>query len=471
MRRCVRRDRSKPPASRHSRQLGDLPSGTPRRRDPPESLERIRHQAELQLRGRREGRYCWEIAARRGRARLPPAPARAGRGRRLVRHGGPPVLRDQGAGSSTCSATATATTPATSSTTRVWGRDRDGERGRSSGSSTGSSSGGAATRGMHVYHYAAYERTALTRLMGEHGTRESEIDDIPSRRGARRPLPGRQAGASRIGGQLLDQGDREALRVRAHGRRRRAATSRSSASRSGSRPGTTRSWRRSSATTRRTAVRRSRSTSGCFRIRPPDRPWRDPPELRPPTEEAIERDAERAALEAALLAGAEEGSPRRLLGNLVDYHQREARPQWWAWFRWPQLDDDELVADRTAIGRLVLGRGGARDRGSEPRVPDARSRRRSTSSRSRASTQTRGHGFRLRVDDDAGRRHAAAVRRARGGAAPPRADAGWALPRRGQARGAAALRPRVRGRRSRPLPGTDRARSSAARPHVRLGSR
>ena len=26
--------------------------------------------------------------------------------------------------------------------------------------------------GMRVYHYAAYERTALTRLMGEHGTRE-----------------------------------------------------------------------------------------------------------------------------------------------------------------------------------------------------------------------------------------------------------------------------------------------------------
>ncbi len=31
---------------------------------------------------------------------------------------------------------------------------------------------------MHVYHYAAYERTALTRLMGEHGTREDEIDEL-----------------------------------------------------------------------------------------------------------------------------------------------------------------------------------------------------------------------------------------------------------------------------------------------------
>ncbi len=32
--------------------------------------------------------------------------------------------------------------------------------------------------GMHVYHYAAYERTALTRLMGEHGTREQEVDEF-----------------------------------------------------------------------------------------------------------------------------------------------------------------------------------------------------------------------------------------------------------------------------------------------------
>jgi predicted RecB family nuclease len=31
---------------------------------------------------------------------------------------------------------------------------------------------------MHVYHYAPYERTALGRIMGRHGTREDEIDDL-----------------------------------------------------------------------------------------------------------------------------------------------------------------------------------------------------------------------------------------------------------------------------------------------------
>ena len=31
---------------------------------------------------------------------------------------------------------------------------------------------------LHVYHYAAYEITALKRLMGRYGTREAELDDL-----------------------------------------------------------------------------------------------------------------------------------------------------------------------------------------------------------------------------------------------------------------------------------------------------
>jgi len=31
---------------------------------------------------------------------------------------------------------------------------------------------------MHVYHYAAYEQTALKRLTGRHGTRETELDSL-----------------------------------------------------------------------------------------------------------------------------------------------------------------------------------------------------------------------------------------------------------------------------------------------------
>ena len=31
---------------------------------------------------------------------------------------------------------------------------------------------------MHVYHYAPYEPTAMRRLMGAHGTRETEVDEL-----------------------------------------------------------------------------------------------------------------------------------------------------------------------------------------------------------------------------------------------------------------------------------------------------
>jgi len=35
-----------------------------------------------------------------------------------------------------------------------------------------------ADKGMHVYHYAAYEVSAVRRLMGKHGTRENQVDDL-----------------------------------------------------------------------------------------------------------------------------------------------------------------------------------------------------------------------------------------------------------------------------------------------------
>lgn len=31
---------------------------------------------------------------------------------------------------------------------------------------------------IHVYHYAPYEPSALKRLMGQHGTREAEVDRL-----------------------------------------------------------------------------------------------------------------------------------------------------------------------------------------------------------------------------------------------------------------------------------------------------
>ena len=78
---------------------------------------------------------------------------------------------------------------------------------------------------IHVYHYAAYERTALGRLAQRHGTREEEVDRLLRGRRARRPVQGRPPG--RPGGrrELLDQAHRAAVRARARGRAKDAGSS------------------------------------------------------------------------------------------------------------------------------------------------------------------------------------------------------------------------------------------------------
>ena len=127
---------------------------------------------------------------------------------------------------------------------------------------------------------------------------------------ARRPLPRREAGAAGRRHELLDQGDREAVRVRAHGGgrgRRRVGRPLRAVARGA---GATRCSRGSAPTTRRTAARRSRSTSGCSGCA--RRSCRGGCRRRSASrsEEAEERDATRIALHEALLAGGEEGSPQ-----------------------------------------------------------------------------------------------------------------------------------------------------------------
>ena len=205
---------------------------------------------------------------------------------------------------------------------------------------------------MHVYHYAAYERSALTRLMGEHGTREQEVDDF-----LRQEV---LVDLYRVVKQSL-RASVDSYSIKAieklYGFERTADVS-------GGDESVVRfeEWLESGDDSILEEVERyneedCRSTfeldEWLRSIRPGDVPWREPPDQRERTEAAEERDEVRAALKATLLDGAEEGEPRRLLAHLVDYHQREQRPGWWEWFRWPQLDEDDLIRDRTAIGGLV----------------------------------------------------------------------------------------------------------------------
>ena len=316
----------------------------------PETFEAIRQQAALQLRGRRTGTYLWELLpdeAERG-FRLLPAPDGGDVWLDLEGHPFYETSRGLEYLFGFCHRDASGEVVYEA----LWGRDRDGEREIFERFVDWLVERRRRYPRMHVYHYAAYERTALTRLMGEHGTREDDVDTL-----LRDEV---LVDLYRIVKQSL-RASLESYSIKAveklYGFARTADVS-------GGDESVVRfeEWLETGDEALLADVERyneedCRSTVALHEwllsLRPPGVPWRPPPEERPRSEEAVERDAERAALEAALLEGAEEGSPRRLLGHLVDYHQREARPQWWAWFRWPQLDDDELIRDRTAIGGLV----------------------------------------------------------------------------------------------------------------------
>jgi uncharacterized protein len=314
-----------------------------------EILERVRHQAELQLRGRETGTHLYELLddeEERG-FRLLPAPDHGDVWLDLEGH----PFYEPARGLEFLFGFCHRDDAGEVRYEALWARDRDDERRVFERFVDWLVERRRRYPRLHVYHYAAYERTALTRLMGEHGTREHEVDDLlrgevlvdlyrivrQSLRAstssysikAIEALYGFERGAEVKGGDdavvsfetWLETGDESLL-----------------------------------AEVERYNEEDCRSTfelhEWLLSIRPGELPWRPLPEERERKEEAVERDAERAALRDELLAGSEEGDPLRLLGHLVDYHQREARPQWWAWFRWPQLDEDELVRDRTAIGGL-----------------------------------------------------------------------------------------------------------------------
>jgi uncharacterized protein len=204
--------------------------------------------------------------------------------------------------------------------------------------------------GMHVYHYAQYERTALTRLAGEHGTREEEVDDLlrgevlvdlfrVTKQALRASVPGYSikrveelygfVREAEIGGgsqavfdfeTWLETGEDSLLeRIATYNREDCLST-----------------------------LELHRWLLGLR----PDIPWRAPPDERERSEEAEKRDEERDRARDELLAGPEEGEPRWLLAQLLDYHRREGRPQWWAYFHNLTLDPEELEDSSETIGGL-----------------------------------------------------------------------------------------------------------------------
>jgi predicted RecB family nuclease len=203
---------------------------------------------------------------------------------------------------------------------------------------------------LHVYHYAVYEITALKRLMGRYGTREDALDDLLRRgvfvdlykvvrNGVRVSRPGyglkemeafldfhRRAEVKDGGTSIVMFEDWMQTRdpalleaIAAYNEEDCVATL------------LLRDW---------LLERRVEALAefGPF-------PLPEVVEPKPVPEGTVER----AALQAALLERGEE-----LAAQLLDYHDRERKPVWWAFFDRLQMTPDELVEDSESIGRLEL---------------------------------------------------------------------------------------------------------------------
>ena len=252
--------------------------------------------------------------------------------------------------------------------TAFWGHDRAGERRAFEGFVDWASERLAADPQMHVYHYAPYEPRALKRLMSRHGTREAEVDDLLRRRvfvdlfrvvrqsmrisQARYSIKsveafyrgGRDTEVTEGGGsivayeQYLDTRDPAKLEAIADYNRDDCVSTLE-----------LRNW----LLERREDARREQGAVL------PARDARPASELSP---ERLEREGELARMRAALSEGLPEDEDaqldpeqraRRLLADLLDYHRRESKPGWWAYFERLERTPAELEQDSEAIGSLA----------------------------------------------------------------------------------------------------------------------
>ncbi len=217
---------------------------------------------------------------------------------------------------------------------------------------------------MHVYHYASYEQTAFRRLMGAHGTREDEVDDmlrgevfvdlyrvvrqavrvstesyslkqIENLYSTRPPGAVLDGGSSIIAYETyLAEGNPVVLDEIAEYNREDCVT-----------------------LVGLQAWLEAQRIDAEAKFGPIERPV--PPEI-PAADDEL---SERAALGARLLDGvrdepadrSDDEHGRYVLAHLLEWHRREAKPQWWQFFkRKNAYEADDFVNDPECIGGLEL---------------------------------------------------------------------------------------------------------------------
>ena len=219
----------------------------------------------------------------------------------------------------------------------------------------------AAYPGMHVYHYAHYENTAIKRLMTSHGARESAVDQLLRE------------------GRLIDlyKVVREGLRVSKDSYSIKAIETFYSEKRASDVKKATDSivayeqWRESRAPELLESIRQyneedCRSTwqlrDWLLSLRPVDLSWFEVAETeskqptRAKSDKTLEHERRLENYHERLVAHPEnpELHPELaiLVDSLLDFYRRAAKPQWWAIFDRREAELDELIEDPELIAGL-----------------------------------------------------------------------------------------------------------------------
>lgn len=344
--------------------LGSLPRDGTVEQLSPRVLARLREQARMQLEGRRSGELLYGL--------IVPADGEVGRGLALLPDPSPgdlfwdieadPWAEDDGLEYLLGLVEILDGQPIY---VPLWGTDREGERRAFETFVDTVIDRLDRYPAMHVYHYAGYESGALRRLSQRHPTREEAVDRIlrgevlvdlyavvrqairasvesysikkiekfymPAREG-----PVTEAGFSVVTFELwLREGRPELLDdIAAYNRDDCISTWR------------LRSWLEER---RLEAIGR-----GWSMPRPPIVDGRPSEAL---IAQASETGRRVAALEAGVPAdpadGTEDERGRWLLAQLLDWHRRDQKPEWWRWFELRDKTPDELIDEPDAIGGLA----------------------------------------------------------------------------------------------------------------------
>ncbi len=210
---------------------------------------------------------------------------------------------------------------------------------------------------LHVYHYAAYEPTTLKRLMSEHATREDELDDLLRRevfvdlyQVVRQSMRVSHASYSikSVRSFFMDEGGNGAVTT--------GADSILEFER----------WRRTGDDTILDAIAdyNREDCSSTVRLRDwllerkaeAEEKFSQTVPWKAVSEGAVseKREAMDAETEARVERMRALGTPDALLlADLLNYHRREAKPEWWAYFERHKKSLDDLIDDTEAIASLT----------------------------------------------------------------------------------------------------------------------